>query len=168
MADFSSQEHRVIATANIAITWGVFQHFYAYFDQVEVDWDDVLVSSMKSASVVENRQAATDSLKWLVAQLHDGHGNVIDPHQFRNVKFLPVAFQWIEDQLVVAASNDDSVKVGDIVTQFDGVAPADRLEKDEMLISGSPQWKRIRSVACLLYTSPSPRDATLSRMPSSA
>ncbi len=149
VADFSSQEHRVIATANIAITWGVFQHFYAYFDQVEVDWDDVLVSSMKSASVVENRQAATDSLKWLVAQLHDGHGNVIDPHQFRNAKFLPVAFHWIEDQLVVAASNDDSVKVGDIVTQFDGVAPADRLEKDEMLISGSPQWKRIRSVAGL-------------------
>ena len=28
--------------------------------------------------------------------------------------------------------------------------------------------RRIKSIACLLYTSPSPRDATLSRMPSSA
>ena len=28
--------------------------------------------------------------------------------------------------------------------------------------------RRVRSFACLLYTSPSPRDATLSRMPSSA
>ena len=28
--------------------------------------------------------------------------------------------------------------------------------------------KRLTSQACLLYTSPSPRDATLSRMPSSA
>ena len=28
--------------------------------------------------------------------------------------------------------------------------------------------KRIRGMICLLYTSPSPRDATLSRMPSSA
>ena len=29
-------------------------------------------------------------------------------------------------------------------------------------------WKRTHSTCCLLYTSPSPRDATLSRMPSSA
>ena len=28
--------------------------------------------------------------------------------------------------------------------------------------------KRIQTIPCLLYTSPSPRDATLSRMPSSA
>ena len=30
------------------------------------------------------------------------------------------------------------------------------------------QWISVQSVGCLLYTSPSPRDATLSRMPSSA
>ena len=40
-------------------------------------------------------------------------------------------------------------------------------------ISGLPTWFIIRASdagyqACLLYTSPSPRDATLSRMPSSA
>ena len=29
-------------------------------------------------------------------------------------------------------------------------------------------WKEAKSACCLLYTSPSPRDATLSRMPSSA
>ena len=33
----------------------------------------------------------------------------------------------------------------------------------------SPQYKLVnKGMACLLYTSPSPRDATLSRMPSSA
>ena len=31
-----------------------------------------------------------------------------------------------------------------------------------------PQGKALRANNCLLYTSPSPRDATLSRMPSSA
>ena len=41
------------------------------------------------------------------------------------------------------------------------------------LISNNPSKKRIAKIAkelnfCLLYTSPSPRDATLSRMPSSA
>ena len=33
---------------------------------------------------------------------------------------------------------------------------------------GFPKWKPLPYVGCLLYTSPSPRDATLSRMPSSA
>ena len=34
---------------------------------------------------------------------------------------------------------------------------------------GSPEDRdRVREYSCLLYTSPSPRDATLSRMPSSA
>ena len=41
-------------------------------------------------------------------------------------------------------------------------------------VSGEPSWVQsidvgfLKSNDCLLYTSPSPRDATLSRMPSSA
>ena len=38
--------------------------------------------------------------------------------------------------------------------------------KTEFTILSTFQW--IQSYGCLLYTSPSPRDATLSRMPSSA
>ena len=30
------------------------------------------------------------------------------------------------------------------------------------------KWREVKILVCLLYTSPSPRDATLSRMPSSA
>ena len=33
---------------------------------------------------------------------------------------------------------------------------------------GGPEWKERPSSICLLYTSPSPRDSNLSRMPSSA
>ena len=35
-------------------------------------------------------------------------------------------------------------------------------------LKDSPTEATLKSIACLLYTSPSPRDATLSRMPSSA
>ena len=31
-----------------------------------------------------------------------------------------------------------------------------------------PRWQRLQRMRCLLYTSPSPRDRTRSRMPSSA
>ncbi len=151
VAKYGSQQHDVIATANIAITWSLFQHphFYPYFDQIETDWDAVLVSSMKMAAVAKDRNTATRSLRWLVAQLHDGHGNVVDPLQLRGMKFLPLSVGWVEDQLVVLASDENEIKVGDIVTRIDGEDARSRLEKDEELISGSPQWKRYRSTTAL-------------------
>ena len=149
VADFSNESDNVIATANIAITWSVFQHFYPYFDQVETDWDSVLISSMKMAATTDNRKTATKSLQWLVAQLHDGHGNVMDPMRYQNMKFLPLSFGWVEDQLVVLASDDDSVQTGDVVTHINGKPSIDCLVEEEALISGSPQWKRYRSLAQL-------------------
>ena len=41
-------------------------------------------------------------------------------------------------------------------------------EGEEEITSPSNEYTRVVSKTCLLYTSPSPRDATLSRMPSSA
>ena len=35
-------------------------------------------------------------------------------------------------------------------------------------VPGGARWRYVWGSTCLLYTSPSPRDATLSRMPSSA
>jgi len=146
---FSTEEERVFASANVAILWSVFQHFYPYFDQVETDWDQVLVKSMASAASAKKRPDTSRCLKWLVAQLHDGHGNMIDGAEYAGMKFLPLSFDWVEDQLVVVASNETEIKVGDVVVQIDGVDAKTRLEDDEKLISGSPQWKRYRSVGGL-------------------
>ena len=43
-----------------------------------------------------------------------------------------------------------------------------RLVDEDILNSIEPDWHDPTVTGCLLYTSPSPRDATLSRMPSSA
>ena len=51
--------------------------------------------------------------------------------------------------------------------EIDGVAITEHLEWQPH-ISDIPHPDRNRAYDCLLYTSPSPRDATLSRMPSSA
>ena len=40
--------------------------------------------------------------------------------------------------------------------------------KDSIMATDLNKSEDIKSITCLLYTSPSPRDATLSRMPSSA
>ena len=47
---------------------------------------------------------------------------------------------------------------------YDNVEKLALQHKPKLIIAGGSAYSRV----CLLYTSPSPRDATLSRMPSSA
>ena len=80
--------------------------------------------------------------------------NAVDPHHFRYVHRTPIS------PVVLRESTDDAswaAKVGFGNKWQHGVDnPDDTINTLEIL------W------SCLLYTSPSPRDATLSRMPSSA
>lgn len=139
----ASQE--TLCVANVIYVWNVFQHFYPYFEQVETDWDAALQTSLKRAVESNSRQETLDTLKWLVAQLHDGHGSVFDPMAMHKRRILPVAFGWIENKLVVIASDDPEVIAGDIVTHIDGVEAETVLKQRDLLQSGSPQWKRLRS-----------------------
>lgn len=146
VAKFSKDEDpKVLAVGNVVITWSVFQHFYPYFDQIETDWDTVLDRSMKSASEASGREDVTKCIEWLVARLDDGHGRVLDPVSMRGMKFLPIALQWVEGKLVVVASDDERIHLGDVVTHVDDVNATKRILNDEEFISGSPQWKRFRS-----------------------
>ena len=52
----------------------------------------------------------------------------------------------------------DSDKMADVLGASDGLVRTDTPEDADVILLNT----------CLLYTSPSPRDATLSRMPSSA
>lgn len=147
--DIDEVEQKILCTANVVITWNVFQHFYPYFEQVETDWEAALVTGLLNAANSVSRQETTDTLSWLVAQLHDGHGRVFDPNVARTLRSIPVRFSWIENQLVVTASADEDLAVGDVVTHIGEKTAADYLAEKEELISGSPQWKRFRSTSGL-------------------
>ena len=84
-------------------------------------------------------------------------------------------FQFTNQDFVVAAnifkglSLDNSVYATDLFTEVqlkDGVRP----DQVAQAVYNDPNydWVILLTNNCLLYTSPSPRDATLSRMPSSA
>ena len=74
------------------------------------------------------------------------------------------------------AQASKSNALGRIMQAYEGSKDRDsevvELKLDEAILRESPKFEFgltiLKLLACLLYTSPSPRDATLSRMPSSA
>jgi C-terminal processing protease CtpA/Prc len=84
-------------------------------------------------------------LRRLVAALHDGHGVVYKGNRAERAGF-PFAVDWIEGEVVITFSDDGWYEVGDVVERINGVEAKKLLQSDEELISGSPQWKRHRSL----------------------
>ena len=72
-----------------------------------------------------------------------------------------ISFASSEDSLPLYSASEDDIPLATTSEDDDGVN-----DRDIEGVVEEPQLGQ--SLACLLYTSPSPRDATLSRMPSSA
>ncbi len=152
-----SGDDRETRLADVALAWNVFQHFYPYFDVVDADWAKTLRSSLTSAAIDADERAFLQTLRRMVADLHDGHGRVMhasDPAQAH----LPVLWDWVEEQLVITAVAKDAVadvKPGDIVRRIDGRKPEAVLADAEELISGAtPQWRRFRALRAILAGEP--------------
>ena len=68
----------------------------------------------------------------------------------------------------------ESIRIGDVTISHEvwesafGKSFTTALDKGGLLDWGDHEARTLEDMGCLLYTSPSPRDATLSRMPSSA
>ena len=75
-------------------------------------------------------------------------------------------YHWTQDQMIEVLLNepDDFLKVRETLTR---IGVASRKEK-KLYQSCHILHKQGKYYICLLYTSPSPRDRTRSRMPSSA
>ena len=60
---------------------------------------------------------------------------------------FPFLVDWIENQVVITFAEDTSqFKVGDTIISIDNIPALELLLKEEELISGSPQRKRVKSL----------------------
>jgi C-terminal processing protease CtpA/Prc len=147
--------------AAVALAWNVFQHFYPYFDVVQTDWPAALRIALTKAATDRDERAFLDTLRGLVAALHDGHGNVM--HSSDTGYSLPAfRWDWVEDQLVVVQIAEEMplLKPGDVIVKVNGVPAAEALAEKEKLISGATAgWKRYRGLTELLR---GPANSTMS------
>lgn len=135
---------RATRLGDVILTWNVLQHFYPYFDVVDVNWPAELPTALRSAATDRDEIAFVRTMRLLIAALDDGHGNV--QHASLMGRATP-ALLWrvIGDALVVTsvAPEIPDVHLGDEVLTIDGKPAMQRLRETEPLISGAtPQWRR--------------------------
>ena len=144
-------DNEYLRFADVVIAWNVFQHFYPYFDVVDVDWNKELTNTFKDALADTSEKDFFSTLKRLVAKIQDGHGGVYHEMQSK-LAGLPFKVDWIENQVVITVSKyEEKFQKGDIIFTIDGVKAEKALINDEEYLSGSPQWKRFRSLAQFEY-----------------
>jgi len=144
-------DNEYLRLADVVIAWNVFQHFYPYFDVVDVNWEKELTNTLKEALEGTSEKDFFSTLKRLVARIQDGHGGVYHEMQMEFAG-LPFKVDWVENQVVITASKDEEkYQKGDVILTIDGVKAEKALMNDEEYISGSPQWKRFRSLAQFGY-----------------
>jgi hypothetical protein len=141
---FPGQMAHTICLANVVIAWNVFQHFYPYFDVVDMDWDTVLTETVYDVMATKTEADYFKSLCRMVAKLQDGHGNIYNETIVR--WSLPIAVAWIEDRVVVTATASTLFQRGDIIDSIDSKSAIEEVIEQEKFISGSPQLKRYRAL----------------------
>ncbi len=129
--------------ADLIVAWSVFDQFYPYFDVIEVDWHAVLDRTLLDGLDDTNAEDHERTLRRLVEALEDGHGRVaVRPDELAS---LPIQLSWAEGELVVVSSAAPGLLRGDVIEAIDGVPAAKALDAEMALLSGSPQWKRVRA-----------------------
>jgi C-terminal processing protease CtpA/Prc len=137
-------DDRATRLADVILLWNVLQHFYPYFDVVKTDWPAVLPAALKSAATDANETAFLRTLRTMMAELHDGHGQIYSSAEARGWS-LPLLFGWIDDKLVVTHTTDASseLRPGEVIERIDGKPAKQALGDEEALVSAAtPQYRR--------------------------
>ncbi|MCX4240316.1 S41 family peptidase [Paraliomyxa miuraensis] len=143
------RDHHVLAVRQAAVieAWNVLRHFYPYQQELALDWDAMLVSSLRDAEDDGDVASFRDTLRGLLEPLHDGHGYVGHRRHAPDAA-LPVRIELVEGHAVVTGTHDpDRFAIGDVITEIDGRPAIDRIEQIAARLSGTPQWRQFRAAA---------------------
>jgi hypothetical protein len=140
------------AIADVVVVWNVLDHFWPYWRDVSVDWNDQLDRSLRDALDDRNVDDHVTTLKRLLVATPDGHASVTCLGESPQAD-PPFSVDVIEGEVVVTASADTAIVRGDVLTAVDDVPAAALISAAQTLVSGSPQW-RLRMACRQFATGP--------------
>ncbi|MFN7249838.1 MAG: S41 family peptidase [Anaerobacillus sp.] len=130
-----------VRLAGSIITWNFFQHFYPYFEEVNVNWESELVYLLEDVIQASSQEKYVDALNFSIAKLNDGHAGAWIGNRLNNAT-LPFYPDKIDGKLVVTVvSSNSPFQVGDILLTKDNREVIEILSEEMRKISGSKQWK---------------------------
>ena len=139
-------EKLALRTGNVIITFNIFQHFYPYFDVVNVIWDYELNKALLRSFSDKTMEDHLITLEKFTAPLKDGH--VFVNYNLSEYAVPPIMWEWIENKLVITHiyKSNPNIHIGDIVTQINGISPDKYLEAINSRISaGTNGWLNYRA-----------------------
>lgn len=128
-----------VRLGNIINTYNVFQHFHPYFDVVDVNWEQALREALLRSYKDKDGRDHLITLQKFTALLQDGH---ISINGMFNERYVPlIAWEWIEDQLVITGVFDTEIDLmpGDVISRIDGKSPKKHFKEIHSRISAATQ-----------------------------
>lgn len=115
---------------NVINFYNVFQHFYPYFDEINVDWDKAFNQALSKSIKDQNMDDHIATLKIFGTSLNDGHFKVYRIGDNGNYG-PPILWEWVENKLVITKviRKIKGLKRGDIVTHVNGISTIDYFNK---------------------------------------
>lgn len=138
--------NRATRLAGVAMAWGVLEHFYPYFDVVDVDWDGVLTDALAAAAAAPDSAAYERTLRRMIAQLDDGHGELVSADGPMGT-VIPLRLAWAGEDLVVVGRAGQArglVGVGDVLVSIDARSAEACHQAVSVGISAATEgWRRV-------------------------
>lgn len=135
-----------VRLGNIINVYNVFQHFYPYFDVINVNWEKELKTALKRCFTDKTDNQHLITLQKFTAPLKDGHIWISGGSLGTYVP--PISWEWIENKLVITKVWKDNIgiNIGDVVTKVNNQAAEEYFaEINSRISAGTKGWLNYRS-----------------------
>ncbi len=130
---------------NIINTYNVFQHFFPYFDDLRLDWENelenALIRSFKDSSLKDH----LITLRKFTSPLNDGHITIDAKGVKEGVYTPPFFWEWIGDKLIISDvwKDDLNLERGDEIIKINGISSKEYFDEiNSMISAGTLGWLR--------------------------
>lgn len=146
-------------TAGFISLWSGMRHFYPYWQEMDQDAEQLLVSALNQPTPPASKHALFWQITEYLAPFQDGHIRVAPGFSpFTPQGALPIDTAWVEDKIVVTRLDHDytgPVAVGDVVVSInqqptrqwlDDYAPFLSIAPSKKDIYGGLTWALVESI----------------------
>ena len=135
--------------------WNIIEYWFPYRDVVPEVWDKVLMDSLPKVALAKNAEDYQLAMMEVIAKVHDTHANLWSSLAVRppaGTCQLPVNVRFIEGVPVISgyvgqAGETSGMKLGDVITELDGVAVAKLMDRWKPYYAASNEPTRLRDIA---------------------